>query len=114
MRIRRSRQTRHFTVLPNALLRDKRLSYTTRGVACEILSRPDGWDGSADDLWRQARRDRPGRREGRRVFRGAYAELEAAGYLIRSRERDPSGHWTTVLTMYDTPQHRGTKSGTSA
>jgi hypothetical protein len=117
VRIRRSHQDHDFTILPNALLRDARLSYTARGVAAEILSRPDGWNASADQLSRQAARDRPGRHEGRRRLRDAFAELEAARYLVRRKERDPqTGRWTTDLWLYDTPQDdtaRGTGTGTS-
>jgi hypothetical protein len=32
-----------------------------------------------------------------------FADLEAAGYLRRSKERDERGHWRTVLTVYDAP-----------
>jgi hypothetical protein len=43
MQIHRTRHTRGFTVLPNTLLQDRRLSYTTRGLLADLLSRPDGW-----------------------------------------------------------------------
>lgn len=42
MQIHRSRHARGFTVLPNTLLQDRRLSYTARGLLADLLSRPDG------------------------------------------------------------------------
>ncbi|MDH6127955.1 hypothetical protein [Kitasatospora sp. GP82] len=43
MRVHRTEHVRHFTVLPNGLLQDRRLSYTARGLLTDLLSRPDGW-----------------------------------------------------------------------
>ncbi|MFD5438556.1 hypothetical protein ACFWJ4_41215 [Kitasatospora sp. NPDC127067] len=43
MQIHRSAHVRAFTVLPNGLLQDRRLSYTARGLLADLLSRPDGW-----------------------------------------------------------------------
>ena len=34
-----------FTVLPNALLRDQRLSLKTKGLFCMMLSFPGDWSG---------------------------------------------------------------------
>jgi hypothetical protein len=117
MLIRRSSPEANFTILPNATLRDDRLSYTARGVLAELLSRPDGWETNADKLAERARRHRGTKNgEGRRALRGAFAELEAAGYLHRQRERIQEGGrflFTTVMTVYDIPQDRGTESGTS-
>lgn len=89
---------------------------TARGVLVDILSRPDGWQTNADAMVEQAHRLRPDHAEGRRAMRAAYAELEAAGYLVRTRVRGKNGTMATETDVYDTPQtaYRGTASGTSA
>ncbi|MEU6340211.1 hypothetical protein ABZ883_04580 [Streptomyces sp. NPDC046977] len=113
LKIRRSDPKRDFTILPNETLRDDALGYVARGVLAELLSRPDGWQTTADDLSKRARQLRGTRGEGRRLLRNAFAELEEAGYLVRSRERGEGGLFVTVITVYDVPQkHRGTGSGT--
>lgn len=111
LRIHRSPMESGYTMIPNAALRDTRLSFTARGVLAELLSRPEDWQTSADAMWRQARKHRGNDAEGRRAFRGAFAELEAAGYLFRSKRREGS-QYITVLDLYDRPRRR-TDSGTS-
>ncbi|MEE4419560.1 hypothetical protein [Streptomyces bugieae] len=115
LKIRRSKPAANFTILPNELLRDDRLTYCARGVLAELLSRPSGWETNADALSERARRHRGDVvGEGRRGLRAAFAELEAAGYVIRRKEKAEKGRFVTVLEVYDVPQGRGTARGTSA
>ncbi|WP_030064846.1 hypothetical protein [Streptomyces natalensis] len=115
LKIRRSKPVDNFTILPNALLRDDRLTYCARGVLAELLSRPSGWETNADALSERARRHRGDVvGEGRRGLRAAFTELEAAGYIVRRREQASKGRFITVLEVYDIPQDRGTARGTSA
>lgn len=115
MRIHHSQPETGFTIIPNATLRDQRLSTTARGVLVDLLSRPDGWQTNADAMVEQAHRCRPDHAEGRRMMRGAYAELEALGYLKRTRVRQPDGTIKTEMDVYDTAQNtdRGTGTGMS-
>jgi hypothetical protein len=79
LKIRRSKPAANFTILPNELLRDDRLTYCARGVLVELLSRPSGWETNADALSERARRHRGDVvGEGRRGLRAAFAELERA------------------------------------
>ncbi|MFD3814981.1 hypothetical protein ACFWRZ_07935 [Streptomyces rubiginosohelvolus] len=115
LKIRRSKPTANFTILPNELLRDDRLSYCARGVLGELLSRPSGWETNADALSERARRHRGDVvGEGRRGLRAAFTELEAAGYMLRRKEKGEKGRFVTVLEVFDVPQDRGTAGGTSA
>ncbi|MFD5940245.1 hypothetical protein [Streptomyces griseus] len=115
LKIRRSKPTANFTILPNDLLRDDRLSYCARGVLGELLSRPSGWETNADALSERARRRRGDVvGEGRRGLRAGFAELEAAGYMVRRKEKGEKGRFVTVLEVFDVPQGRGTAGGTSA
>ena len=104
MRIHRTMPEKHFTQISNDVLRDERLGYAARGVLCELLSRPDGWDVNADTLAANARAKRAKCGEGRRPMRAIFSELTAAGYLIRTRHRDDRGRMVTELHLYDQPQ----------
>lgn len=99
------RHEAHFTILANDAIRDGRLSGLARSVLMELISRPPGWQTNADQMWKQARKDRGDRAEGRRAFRAAFAELEEFGYLIRERERHGS-RFETVMHLFHLPQER--------
>ncbi|MFG2845734.1 hypothetical protein ACGF12_21550 [Kitasatospora sp. NPDC048296] len=97
MRVHRSAHVRNFTVLPNSLLQDRRLSYTARGLLSDLLSRPDGWreDG------RHMADSSP---QGRGAIRKALKELTEAGYYRVEKIRMPDGTIRTETHVYDTPQ----------
>ncbi|MFJ1582544.1 hypothetical protein ACIOC1_04435 [Streptomyces sp. NPDC088197] len=97
MQIHRSRHARGFTVLPNTLLQDRRLSYTARGLLADLLSRPDGWreDG------RHMADTSP---QGRLAVAKALRELTAAGYYRVERVRRPDGTFVSEAHVYDIPQ----------
>jgi hypothetical protein len=106
LRIYRSNPDDNFTIIPNAALRDSRLSGLARSVLAELLTHSDGWDTNADALWQAAQRSRGDKAEGRRAFRSAFAELEEHGYLVRRKVRGGRGRFITVLELYDTPGHQ--------
>ncbi|MET8544066.1 hypothetical protein ABZW03_25960 [Kitasatospora sp. NPDC004799] len=97
MRVHRSAHVRNFTVLPNAVLQYRRLSYTARGLLADLLSRPDGWreDG------RHMADTSP---QGRGAVRRALKELAEAGYYRVEKIRMPDGTIITETHVYDTPQ----------
>lgn len=70
----------HFTQVPNAWVRDKRLSRRARGLLVELLSHSIGWEITIDSLMEVGP-------EGRDALRAAIKELEACGYLKRDRQR---------------------------
>jgi hypothetical protein len=106
MKIHRSHPRERFTIIPDETLRDERLSYLARGVLAELLSRPDDWQTTADALWRRGRHARGNTGEGRAVLRAAFAELEACGYLQRTRRRTIGGRIVTDMHVYDVPAGR--------
>ncbi|MFI0943196.1 hypothetical protein [Streptomyces sp. NPDC021020] len=97
MQIHRSRHARGFTVLPNTLLQDRRLSYTARGLLADLLSRPDGWreDG------RHMADTSP---QGRLAVAKALRELTKFGYYRVERVRRPDGTFVSETHVYDSPQ----------
>jgi hypothetical protein len=106
VKIHHSRPAAEFTVIPNDLLRDERLSIAARGHLAYLLSMPDGWDTNADAEAARARRFRSGHvGEGRRAIRGIYAELKKAGYMHQVKVPDPvTGRWKTETHVYDRPR----------
>jgi hypothetical protein len=95
--VRAPRATANYTVLPNRVLRDNRLSWKARGLLAYLLSMPDNWRTNSSHLASVGP-------DGREAVRTGLAELEAAGYLARRRSQDDAGHWSTVTYVYDTPQ----------
>lgn len=115
LKVHQMRHEAHFTILANEAIRDGRLSGLARSVLMELISRPPGWQTNADQMWRQARKDRGDRAEGRRAFRAAFAELEEFGYLIRKRET-VGNRFETVLHLFHLPQEglpKGSRKGSS-
>ncbi|MGY5033271.1 hypothetical protein ACWC9U_20730 [Streptomyces sp. 900116325] len=86
-----------------------------RGILVELLSRPDGWETTADDMWRESVKKHGKDSPGRRAFRAAFAELKTQGYLVPERATLASGRHGTVLTVHDLPvQTDVPHGGTSA
>lgn len=90
-------------MIPNAALRDPRLSYAARGVLAEILSHPDDWQTSAAAMARQAAKVGEGRYGMAAIFR----ELKAAGYVQYEVTRGPGGRFATHVHIYDVPSTAG-------
>lgn len=103
MRVHRSRLTSGYLQVPNSTARDGRLSHMARGILVEILSRPDGWDTTADDMWRDSVARHGKASPGRRQFRSAFAELKAHGYMSAEPAQLARGQVGTVLTARDIP-----------
>lgn len=91
------RATDRFAIIANDALADERLSYRARGVLGYLLSRPPGWRTTSDALSTQGR-------EGRDAIRTALKELEAHGYLVRSKSRNDAGQWVHSAHVYDVPR----------
>ncbi|MBV9024400.1 MAG: hypothetical protein JO362_11565 [Streptomycetaceae bacterium] len=97
MQIHRSRHASGFTILPNALLQDRRLSYTARGLLADLLSRPDGWSEDG----RHMADTSP---QGRLAIAKALRELKAFGYYRVDKVRRSDGTFVSEAHVYDTPQ----------
>lgn len=77
----RLERRRGFTILPNDLVGDKRLTLKTKGLMAVLLSRPDDWHFSVAGLAAFCG-------VGKDAIRSALGELEAAGYLTREAIRE--------------------------
>lgn len=69
-----------FTQIPNAWLRDSRLSLKAIGLLAQLLSHSPGWSVSVGQLAKA-------NDCGTDLIRTAVKELESAGYLVRSQSR---------------------------
>jgi hypothetical protein len=78
-----------FTTIPNAWVRDKRLSRKARGLLVELMSHAPGWEITIESLV-------DGAPEGRDSVRTAISELEQYGYLKREQNRQERGRWGNV------------------
>lgn len=94
---RAPRPKSNFTIIQNSVLRDENLSFRARGVLACILSRPDNWNTTADNLARESK-------EGRNAILTVLKELEDAGYMTRKKYRNDKGQWLWESFVFDTPQ----------
>ena len=80
MTIVRREHRAHFTILPNAIFLDQRLSIEAKGLLGYLLSRPNKWSVRLEQVGRTLN---IGRRKLQRIFR----ELISAGYVTREQRR---------------------------
>ena len=99
MAILRNPKKEKFTVVDNFALRDDRLSLKARGLLVTMMSLPDNWKFSENGLCSILPKD------GQASIRSGLKELEAVGYLTRTRTRDSGGRVSDVVwTICDKPR----------
>ena len=87
-----------YTVMSNHHLRNKELSLKAKGLLSQMLSLPEDWDYTLAGLSYI-------NREKIDAIREAVRELERAGYIVRSRERDEKGRLRGAeYVIYEQPQ----------
>lgn len=79
----RKEHKENYTCISNNVFRSD-LSLKARGMLCTMLSLPDDWEFSENGLQAILA-------DGQTSIRSAIKELESAGFLSRTRERDESG-----------------------
>ena len=97
MSVFRVEKTKGYTVMSNHHLRNHTLSLKAKGLLSQMLSLPEDWDYTLQGLAQI-------NKESIDAIREAVRELERAGYIKRSRERDERGCLRgTVYTIYEQP-----------
>ena len=97
MAVFRVEKNRGYTVMSNHHLRNKDLSLKAKGLLSQMLSLPEDWDYTLAGLSYI-------NREKIDAIREAVRELERAGYIQRSRERDEKGRLRgTDYIIYEQP-----------
>ncbi len=98
MAVFRVEKNRGYTVMSNHHLRNKDLSLKAKGLLSQMLSLPEDWDFTLKGLSLI-------NREQIDAIRAAIRELEQAGYIVRSRERDSQGRLRGAdYVIYEQPQ----------
>ena len=97
MSVFRVEKAKGYTVMSNHHLRNHALSLKAKGLLSQMLSLPEDWDYTLQGLAQI-------NKESIDAIREAVRELERAGYIKRSRERDERGCLRgTVYTIYEQP-----------
>ncbi len=100
MAVFRIEKTRDYTVMSNYHLRDMSLSLKAKGLLSLMLSLPENWDYTMKGLARICK-------DGIDSISGGIRELEAHGYLIRSRVRSANGQLGSIeYTILEQPKRR--------
>ena len=101
MAVFRVEKTKNYTVMANHHLKDRRLSLRSKGLLSVMLSLPEEWDYTLKGLAVISR-------EGVDAIGEAVKELERAGYIIRTRQRDDHGRLRGMeYVIYEQPQPSG-------
>ena len=98
MAVFRVEKNSSYTVMSNHHLRNRALSLKAKGLLSQMLSLPEDWDYTLQGLARI-------NRESIDAIRQAIRELEQAGYIQRSRERDEKGRLRGAdYVIFELPQ----------
>lgn len=81
MSVLRKEKKGNFTVIDNAIFKDRTLSLKAKGLLCLMLSLPDGWNYSIAGLVKLST-------DGESAVRSTLKELEASGYFRREQVRE--------------------------
>ena len=105
MAVFRVERTKNYTVMSNLHLQNRRLSLKAKGLLSQMLSLPEDWDYTLAGL----AAINP---DGRDSIRSAVAELERAGYVVRSRKVDAQGRFAgNEYVIYESPPSPAPSSG---
>ena len=98
MAVFRVERTRDYTIMSNHHLKNRSLSLKAKGLLSMMLSLPDEWDYTLRGLATISK-------EGVDAIRQAILELEEAGYIVRTRDRNDKGQLSgTEYVIYEHPQ----------
>ncbi len=98
MAVFRVEKTRDYTTMSNHHLKNRNLSLKAVGIMSKILSLPDDWDYTLRGLSKLTT-------DGIDSVRAAIKELEAAGYIVRTQNRDSHGRLSkNEYTVYEIPR----------
>ena len=102
----RKEHKENYTCISNDVFKSD-LSLKARGMLCTMLSLPDDWEFSENGLQAILK-------DGQTSVRSAVKELESAGFLSRTRERDESGRMgKCVWIVCDYPRFENPNLGNS-
>lgn len=89
-----------FAQIANAALRDKRLSYTARGILAHVLSNAGEWDAGMAYLRSQSDF------EGQKAIQKALNQLTELGYRVVVKHQRADGRWESWVEWFHEPQQK--------
>lgn len=95
----RAPRRRAYENLPLDLIRDDRLSFRALGVLVRLLSNADNYRMTSVALANERANG-----EGREAVRAALRELEGAGYIVRAKQQNSKGQWSTLMVVSEEPR----------
>lgn len=99
MPVVRTQHTEDYTVLPNRIVRDPRLSLRDKALLWYMLSKPPDWKFTRENIVASMDKD------GETSIRSGVKNLEQAGYLVITKAQRCKGKFPeTIWTVYDIPQ----------
>lgn len=97
MPVLKQQHTRNFTVVPNTLLQDQRLSYRDIGLLVWMLSKPQNWKFSYEGILAERAAD------GKSAIQAGVKSLKSAGYLRIDKKRNKGRLVESIWYVYDSP-----------
>lgn len=98
---------RDFTVLPNQILKDSRLSFKAKGIWCQLISLPEGWNFSISGLAALAK-------ESDKAIRSGLSELIEFGYLEWRKTRNEYNQFSVEVNVFLPEPYAETLHGETA
>lgn len=92
----RAEKTKNYSVISNAILNDKRLSWQARGLAAYLLTKPDNWEINREFLADQGP-------DGIRAVRSALQELRTCGYITSEKGVNKEGKFAWISVLHESP-----------
>lgn len=97
MPVLKQHHTQNFTVVPNALLLDRRLSFRDIGLLAWMLSKPEAWKFSYEGMLAERSTD------GKAAMQAGVKSLQKAGYLKIEKTRNNGRLAESIWYVYDSP-----------
>lgn len=96
----RVQKTERYSVISNAILEDKRLSYKAKGILVYLLTKPNDWKARIRDISNNST-------DGRDSVLSGIRELKECGYIEQVKRRDKHGKiFATETVIREEPLHR--------
>ena len=96
VKIRKEKSTSDYTVIPNAYLRNKELSWKAKGLLTYLLSMADDWQVFKSDLTNRSK-------DGYEAMLGGWKELESAGFIETIRIKSNNLFAGYEYVVHDSP-----------
>ncbi|TDA63579.1 helix-turn-helix domain-containing protein [Sulfuricurvum sp. IAE1] len=90
----------NFTITPNHIINDEKISLKAKGLYLYLVSKPDNWAFSIERISKESK-------DGEDSVKSAIKELEKCGYLTRSQFNKNGNFGSNIYTLFDEPLPSG-------